>query len=525
VIHSQVIEGTSLRVMFCAQEEDIYRHLDTISSNGRKFGVAILLIIAFFYGIYFFFLFKSVRTLARKISAPVRRIVEFSSQLGKDTRLHLEKSSIDELETLNGNLESTHHKLIQLVNYDPTTKLINHRKLREDIDTQNVRGLFLFHIKSYAQYNNLFGPIVGNAVLMHVIGLIQDCKTQGALYQENKDTIALVISDDMSGNVMKDKMQMMLDTISNEKFTFEGIDINITVVGSASLGSCDDGLSILSQAHIALSKASEQVTGKFVVYDEVSQITKLYEENILWGQRVKDALLEGRFEAFFQPIQNYKTQEIQKCEALVRMHLDGEIISPFKFLDAAKNIGKLHEITLVMIDQVFEVAKAYPHLEFSINTSFDDFEEGRLVDYVKEKLLTSRIEPSKIIFEILETQTFSDQSRVIQMISELKTLGFKIAIDDFGTGHSNFAHVTLMEVDYIKIDGMFIKNLDTDVLSQKMVTTLVYFTQQIGAKTIAEFVHNEEVYKMAEDYGVDFAQGYHISKPLSEVDLKALIKA
>ena len=126
----------------------------------------------------------------------------------------------------------------------------------------------------------------------------------------------------------------------------------------------------------------------------------------------------------YQPIYCYKTQKIEKFESLVRMELNGEIISPFRFLDAASSLGRLHEITMVMVDYVFDMALKYPEIEFSVNTSFADFEEARLCDYVSAKLKSMPIDTSKIIFELLETQTFSDSHVAVQMISVLQDLGF-----------------------------------------------------------------------------------------------------
>ena len=145
------------------------------------------------------------------------------------------------------------------------------------------------------------------------------------------------------------------------------------------------------------------------------------------------------------------------------------------------------------------------------------------MDFVKNKLKQTRLDSSKIIFELLETQTFANEDIVSEMITELKSLGFKIAIDDFGTGHSNFAHIATIEVDYIKIDGMFIKNLESDALSEKMVKTLVSFANSIGALTIAEFVHNEAVFEFVKSLGVDYAQGYYKSPPISPRELKEMM--
>lgn len=523
IIFSQNIMGTEFTMMFCADNQDIYGPVDAQYKETQMIGFTVISAIALFYGIYFLFMFKGIRRIATKISQPLREMMHFSSHLGEPQSIVLPESKIEELQTLNSNFLQTHTRLIELINYDNTTGLYNHNKLRSDVQKDDKLCLLFFQLENFDQYNNLYGPSVGSFALVEMSKQIKSF-TQGVgeLYRENKDTIALLTLDINRVNVV-DHLQKMFRKLGKEQLLFNGVDINLSIKAGITLGQHKDGIDLLAQAHIALSEAVNRHVDRYAIYEDVHAVTKRYQENLIWAKNVKEALRDKRLVAFFQPIYSYKNDCIEKFESLVRMNLDGEIIAPFKFLDAARSIGKLHAITLVMIEEVFAMAAKYPHIEFSVNTSFEDFEEGKLVEFVKEKLKTADIDSSKIIFELLETQTFSDVEMVSAMLRELKSLGFKLAIDDFGTGHSNFAHITSIDVDFIKIDGMFIKNVDQDMKSRKMVEAMVSFAQEIGALTIGEFVHNKEVFDIVKSLGIDYAQGYYKSKPLSKEAVAELL--
>lgn len=519
------IAGTEYTIMFCANNNDIYGPVDLRYAELRKVAFLILALIAFFYSLYFIYIFRHVKKLALKISLPIKGMVAMSSKLGSDEVLEFPQTEIKELAVLNQNFLKTHDTLIQLVNYDEATHLYNHQKLRRDIMRDKTQRLIFFKLENFDQYNNLFGPVVGTKVLVELVGHLESCPhAQGKLYRENKDTIALLV-EDIDGDVAIDNLKGMLTRIGNEKLVFEGVDINFSLKAGVTKGEINDGIDLIAQAHIAISECIIRNVSSYVVYEDIYKITTKYQENLLWSKHVKDAFIYKRFIPYYQPIYCYETQKIEKFEALVRMDLDGEIISPFKFLDAASTIGRLHEITLLMVDNVFRMAAKYPTIEFSVNTSFEDFEEGKLVDYVKVKLNEYRIDSSKIIFELLETQTFSDGNKVVHLIESLQALGFKVAIDDFGTGHSNFSHLAMLNVDFIKIDGMFIKDLEDNAMSEKMVRSMVSFAKEIGAKTIGEFVHNEAVFRIVEGLGIDYAQGYFKSPPLAENDVKKLLSS
>ncbi len=523
IIFTQPVSGSVFKIIFILNKEDIYGPVEALSNTANQIGYYIILTLTLFYTVYFIAMIRRVRHLALKISTPVGQILSLSSQLGQDEYLSLPSSDIEELELLATNLNHTHKELLHLINYDETTALFNHHKLLRDVTQYDTSALFFLKINNFNQYNALYGPDVGDGILTLLINYLLAYPIEGTFYRENENTLALRV-DKQSSQHTESALQSLLTILTKEKFRYNDLDIHFVITAGLTLGTQDDGIDMMAQAHIALTQVPFNAAGTYVKYDDIHEITKVYQENMLWSKNVKEALEENRIIAYYQPIYDYKKQKIEKFEALVRLELEDKIISPFKFLTAAKSIGRLHDITLVMLDHVFKMAELYPEIEFSINTSFDDFEKGRLLEVVKTKLHSNPIDPTKIIFEILETDTYRDENSVMEIIKELKKLGFKIAIDDFGTGHSNFAHLTLMEVEYIKIDGMFIKDLDTNELSQKMVETIVTFARQIKAQTIGEFVHNRAVFDLTQSLGVDYAQGYYKSAPVSQNEIAQLLE-
>ena len=206
------------------------------------------------------------------------------------------------------------------------------------------------------------------------------------------------------------------------------------------------------------------------------------------------------------------SQEIKKYECLARL-LDGEgnIISPALFLPIAKRIKVYNYVTQIIINKSFEVFED-ENFEFSINLSMEDIINSEMFNFILNKLKHSKAS-TRVIFEIVESEAIQDFNKISRFIHEIKRYGAKIAIDDFGDGYSNFAYLTKMSVDFIKIDGSLIQDIDTDRDAYLVVETIVGFANKLGIKTIAEFVHSSTVMDKVKELGIDFSQGYHIDKP------------
>jgi len=249
-----------------------------------------------------------------------------------------------------------------------------------------------------------------------------------------------------------------------------------------------------------------------------SQATKdEFGSNIEWASKLKDAFKNDKVVPYYQPILNNKTHQIEKYEALVRLiDEDGNVISPFYFLDVAKKSHQYLELTERMIDKTFRYFKDKA-CEFSINLSESDLADFSITTLIIKKLQSYGI-GNRVTFEIVESENIDDYEMVSQFIQEVKKFGAKIAIDDFGAGFSNFQHVSQLNVDYLKIDGSLIQNILIDKNSETIVEAIATFAKRLGIKTIAEFVDSAEIHAKIIDMGIDFTQGYFIGKPTATIE-------
>ncbi|MBS4069617.1 MAG: EAL domain-containing protein, partial [Sulfurimonas sp.] len=180
-------------------------------------------------------------------------------------------------------------------------------------------------------------------------------------------------------------------------------------------------------------------------------------------------------------------------------------------LEVAKQTRQYFDITRAVIRQSFEMFKD-KDVEFSINLSIKDILEIQMSEYILNMLERYNI-GSRVVFEIVESESIENFEGVIHFINQVKKHNCKIAIDDFGTGYSNFEYLIKLKADFLKIDGSLIKNLDKDKNALVVVSTIVEFSKKLGMKTIAEFVENEEIFKIVKDLGIDYSQGYYFSAP------------
>ena len=289
-------------------------------------------------------------------------------------------------------------------------------------------------------------------------------------------------------------------------------DINIRVSFSFSVvhGGESDALRKLT---IALKQAKKEPYKSYVYYHSV----KVNDDFIRFNSYLYDAIYSeqgSRLVPYFQGIRDNKSKKIIKYESLARLEVNGEIYSPYYFIDIAKNSGFLFEITKIMIDKTFAfLSKQTEEITISINITEDDLLSKQLKEYLLSKLAFYHIDAQRVVLEILEGVSSGGANSSIIQLKELKELGFKLAIDDFGVEYSNFERINELEVDFIKIDGKYIKNLDTNPKSYKIAKAITEFASSMDIKVIAEFVENGAIQEIVEEIGIDFSQGYHFSIP------------
>lgn len=229
-------------------------------------------------------------------------------------------------------------------------------------------------------------------------------------------------------------------------------------------------------------------------------------------KRIKNALTAGTMVPFYQPIVDNATGRTVKYESLVRIiEADGAIVSPFEFLDVAKQVRLYPDITRAMLTHAFDDYKQL-RTPFSVNLSIEDIRTPETHDLIMDLLSQGNIGRC-VTFEILESEQIDNYDAMEDFIRRVKAFNAKIAIDDFGSGFSNFDHLTRMPVDYLKIDGSLIRELHNSEQSRMAVESIVDLAGKLGMETIAEFVGSEPVYEAVKAAGITCSQGFYFGRP------------
>ncbi|WP_022850914.1 EAL domain-containing protein [Limisalsivibrio acetivorans] len=395
------------------------------------------------------------------------------------------------------------------------TNLPNRNALLKDTTGSTEHSLILYNIDSFKIINDIYGIEAGDYIIKafseHLREKTAELVEKSAtgigytVYHLDRDEFVVLFNRETGFENL-----LVQDTIyffENHVFNFNGVEINISV----SAGISQIGPGLLQSAGKALKKARDARLD-FMVYTTSMEDSREHLRNMELYSKVRDAVDEGRFVPYFQPIYDNNRGMITKYECLIRMiSRDGSVISPGAFLPFIKKTKLYPKLTRIMVDSCIEKFR-HKDVEFSINFGVEDILNEELVDYIENKLMSERINAT-MVFELLESEKVDTYSTVQTFIRRMKALGCKIAVDDFGTGYSNFEHLLRLDLDYLKIDGSLVRSVCTDEVSYKLVKTIANFASDINVKTVAEFVSEESIFRTIRELGINYSQGYYISAP------------
>lgn len=405
------------------------------------------------------------------------------------------------------------HEIIKNYMTDQLSGLYSLSQLEKDILIYSKSSLALLKIKKFKDINDLYGYEYGNSLLNQTGDFlknmadkelsIKDCR----LYRLSGAHFAILST--LEGEELKDFVSLIIQKFESTEFYIDNhsmyLEMNAGIVKSV------DRLS-LSHADYALRQSEKE--GELVVYQENLSIAKKRFEMLYCKSRIKRALKENQLVPFYQPIIDNATQTIIKYEALARIVLpdSNEILSPGSFLPISKQTKMYNSITQMIIQKALHDFRDSECM-VSVNISIDDIQHKPTCDFIFQQISIFP-EPKRIIFELLESESIDSYEEVETFFSKLKKFGCRVAIDDFGSGYSNFAHLANLNIDYIKIDGSLIVNVDKTILSHTIVDMIAGFALKLGIKTIAEFVSNDSIYKHVLKLGIDESQGYFLGQPI-----------
>jgi PAS domain S-box-containing protein/diguanylate cyclase (GGDEF)-like protein len=407
-------------------------------------------------------------------------------------------------------LKDAQSKMEYMLYHDSLTNLYNKSYLEIELKRLEDKTLILLNINNFSYINSAYGFDIGDEILLCVSEILKNHFEIDSAYRINSDEFALVFNKNIS---IVDKISEIQNYFMKHLINVKKIKLNITFSYGAVYGKD----MLLRKAATALKEAKENGKNRFEIFEQTNNIDYTKRESFINSTNlIKSALDNNQFVPFFQGIYDNNNNQITKYEALARIVLEDRIISPFEFLEPAKLSGLLPEITKVMIEKTLQIMTTNDY-QISINITEDDLAEGYLNDYLKEKVAFYKINPNRIVLEILEGISSTGKKNHINQLNSLKNQGFKIAIDDFGAEYSNFERILDLDIDFIKIDAKYIKNIDTNKRSFEIVKAITFFTKNVNIPCIAEFVHNENVQKIIKDLGISYSQGYYFSIPNKEI--------
>ncbi len=398
---------------------------------------------------------------------------------------------------------------------DKLTGLPNRNRFLEDLSGIPNANVALINIDSFKDINDFFGIESGDDLLVQVskqLSVLKD-DTLFGLYRLHADEFAVLGRGRLETEAFVTLVSHYAEALEKAKFYVGSERQEISLSVSVGFGS---GEHAHIKADMALKLAKTQKR-PFFVYDEAMRLESLYEKNIRMAKTLRNAIEQGDIVACYQPIMNLKTGRVEKYEALMRLREDGRLIGPDEFIGVAKRTKQYFRLTRRMVEQVIGTLKRHENLSISINLSIEDLIDQQMLSFLKTTLYESGL-AHRLVFEILESESIDNYDEVIEAIHDLKGYGASLAIDDFGSGYSNFVHVMQLGVDFIKIDGSLIRNIDEDNHSRVLVEGIVEFSRRLGLSTIAEFVESEAVLAVLETIGVDYAQGYYVGRPSLTID-------
>lgn len=416
--------------------------------------------------------------------------------------------------------------------HDALTNLINRREFErrlkqsiEDVKYNNkTHSLCYMDLDQFKAVNDLCGHTVGDE-------LLKQLSSEISLIIREADTFARLGGDEfgvlLSGCPINNAEKLAEEIrITVEKFRFHwenktfkvGVSIGIVSINASSVSNKE----VLSAADTACYIAKEQGRNRVHIYEPDSTEIEKHTNETNWLNRINSALDNNKFVLYFQKIVSLNNTQ-EHYEALIRMFDgNGGTIPPNSFIPAAERFNIMSSIDNWVIKNTLSIMQEEKYLELnvSINLSGQSLSDLSFMRDCITKIKNSHISPKRICFEITETAMIANLNSAIHSISTLRKLGCTIALDDFGSGLSSFSYLKNLPVDYLKIDGSLIKDMENDNVNISMVKSIIDIGQSMGLETIAEYVENQTTLDILSDLKIDYVQGYGVAKPVPLEEIK-----
>lgn len=434
-------------------------------------------------------------------------------------------------------------------NHDPLTKLLNRKYLEDTLEQEVQRlkrgneqsALLYIDLDRFKYINDTIGHAAGDQLLIeigdHLQRRLRQSDTLGRLGGDEFGILLRDVDRDSAPRVAE-KFRAML---SEYNFERDGRDYKINAsIGIALIDSDTQSHGeVLSNADIACHIAKGKGRNAIHLYTQEHDNKLAMDMELGWSVRLHQALEKDNFQLYYQPIVSLHDIDVDDLpeegnlcehlaktnsdcfhtyEVLLRMHNShGEPISPNAFLPTAERFNMMRDIDKWVLNtamqRMADLGAENEHISFTVNLSGQSLDPDMLVPLFQQGIEKHQLDPKRFLFEITESCAINDIRAACSLIERLSALGCRFALDDFGTGYCSFSHLKRLPVDYIKIDGMFVKDITTDPMDMAIVRSITNIAHSLGKETIAEFVESAEVLALLKQSGVDYIQGFYVARP------------
>ncbi|WP_373976565.1 EAL domain-containing protein [Chitinibacter sp. SCUT-21] len=417
--------------------------------------------------------------------------------------------------------------MVNLAERDALTGLYNRHRFQQELERmvseadrrQQTMALVFFDLDEFKHVNDSFGHAVGDELLKAIAREIgKQVRRHEVLSRLGGDEFAVLLPECGEFEVSK-LAERIVSSISQIQFMAgshlmrPGTSVGVALYPQHAQSAED----LVAHADSAMYQAKAAGKGTWRLYRPDADHSRNELSRLSWKERIVDALENEGFELHFQGIYHCHDKSLAHLEALVRMKDEsspGGVIMPNHFIPHAEKTGKILDLDRWVIAQVIQQLANFPDCpSIAVNVSGRSFDDPALPQYIHNLLAQHQVNPKRLLVELTETSAVSDMTDAQRFIDALRSTGCVVCLDDFGVGFASFAYLKQLKADVLKIDGLFIRDLQNDHDSQVFVRGMVSIAHDLGKTTIAEFVENEAIFNMLVDFGVDQVQGYWLDKP------------
>jgi diguanylate cyclase (GGDEF)-like protein len=388
------------------------------------------------------------------------------------------------------------------------------------------RGFSLIHVEldQFKLINDSYGSAVGDRLLRETAELLrQKTRNLGLLGRMGTTEFAILLCDINAEMAEQFALRLMRDAEAY-RFDFAGhpgpVQINAGLMHRARGSTAGVG-DLVGGAAMACHIASEKGRGHVEVFRPDDQGLRKHRDEVAWGTRIADSITQNRLILYLQRIAPAHAPELgRRYEVLLRvLDQDGGVMPPGMLIAAAERLRMMPMVDRYVIDMALaELARArelgseLPE-SLSINISGMSLGQHSLASFIYDKILQYGVMPGMLCFEITETAAIRNLDIAAEFVTDMRNLGCGVALDDFGTGMSSFAYLKNLDIDYLKVDGQFVRELLTNPFDQATIESVSKLARIKGCRTVAECVENEETLLRLRELGVDLVQGFHLHRP------------